>query len=144
MNGQQEISRLSREAEDLGEFLRRACQLRDRALTTGGVEAGLSRNAFSSYVHGHRRPSAEAAGKIARYFGVSQTSIMKLAGFEVAELDEELLEGVDELVRDMVRALNAEELNDWLQYGDLLLLRRERRERMETAGGEQEKLGRGS
>jgi hypothetical protein len=47
----------------------------------------------------------------------------------VAELDEELLQGVDDLVRDMVRALNAEELNEWLQYGDLLLLRRERRER---------------
>jgi hypothetical protein len=54
---------------------------------------------------------------------------MKLAGFEVAALDEELLEGVDELVRDMVRALDAEELNEWLQYGDLLLLRRERQGR---------------
>ena len=54
---------------------------------------------------------------------------MKLAGLQVAELDEELLQGVDELVRDMVRALNAEELNEWLQYRDLLLLRRERRER---------------
>jgi hypothetical protein len=68
---------------------------------------------------------------MARYFGVSQASIMKLAGLEVAQLDEELLQGVDELVRDMVRALNAEELNEWLQYGDLLLLRRERRERVE-------------
>ena len=29
----------------------------------------------------------------------------------------------------LVRALNGEELNEWLQYGDLLLLRRERRER---------------
>jgi transcriptional regulator with XRE-family HTH domain len=131
MNGQQEISRLSREAKDLGEFLRRACQLRGKGLTTAGVEAGLSRNAFSSYVRGRRRPSAESAYKMARYFGVSQASIMKLAGLEVAELDEELLQGVDELVRDMVRALNAEELNEWLQYGDLLLLRRERRERVE-------------
>jgi transcriptional regulator with XRE-family HTH domain len=131
MNGQQEISRLSREAKDLGEFLRRACQLRGKGLTTAGVEAGLSRNAFSSYVRGRRRPSAESAYKMARYFGVSQASIMKLAGLEVAELDEELLQGVDELVRDMVRALNAEELNEWLQYGDLLLLRRERREMVE-------------
>ena len=134
MEGQQEISRLSREAKDLGEFLRRACQLRGKGVTVAGVEAGLSRNAFGSYIAGRRRPSAEAVGKIARYFGVSQTSIMKLAGFEVAELDEELLEGVDELVRDMVRALNAEELNEWLQYGDLLLLRRERRDRVEAAG----------
>ena len=129
MEGQQEISRLSREAKDLGEFLRRACQLRGKGVAVAGVEAGLSRNAFSSYIGGHRRPSAESAYKIARYFGVSQASIMKLAGLEVAELDEELLQGVDELVRDMVRALNAEELNEWLQYGDLLLLRRERRER---------------
>jgi transcriptional regulator with XRE-family HTH domain len=134
MNGQQEISRLSREAQDLGEFLRRACRLRGKGLTTAGVEAGLSRNAFSSYVRGRRRPSAESAYKIARYFGVSQASIMKLAGLEVAELDEELLQGVDELVRDMVRALNAEELNEWLQYGDLLLLRRERRERVQASG----------
>ncbi|MGB9300279.1 MAG: helix-turn-helix transcriptional regulator [Anaerolineae bacterium] len=134
MNGQQEISRLSREAKDLGEFLRRACQLRGKGLTTAGVEAGLSRNAFSSYVRGRRRPSAESAYKMARYFGVSQASIMKLAGLEVAELDAELLQGVDELVRDMVRALNAEELNEWLQYGDLLLLRRERRERAGASG----------
>jgi hypothetical protein len=60
---------------------------------------------------------------------------MKLAGLEVAELDEELLQGVDEIVRDMVRALNAEELNEWIQYGDLLLLRRERRERVERMEG---------
>ena len=56
---------------------------------------------------------------MARYFGVSQASIMKLAGLQEAELDEELLQGVDELVRDVVGALNAEELNEWLQYGDL-------------------------
>ena len=51
------------------------------------------------------------------------------------------LEGVDELVRDMVRALNAEELNEWLQCGDLLLLRRERRERVEASGEVQGELG---
>ena len=135
MDGQQEISRLSREAKDLGEFLRRACQLCGRGLTIASVQAGLSRNAFSSYVLGYRRPSAESAYKIARYFGVSQANIMKLAGLEVAELDEELLQGVDEIVRDMVRALNAEELNEWIQYGDLLLLRRERRERVERMEG---------
>jgi transcriptional regulator with XRE-family HTH domain len=129
MEGQQEISRLSREAKDLGEFLTRACQLRGKGITTASVEAGLSRNGFSSYVRGLRRPSALSAYKIARYFGVSQASIMKLAGLQVAELDEGVLQGVDELVRDMLRALNAEELNEWLQYGDLLLLRRERRER---------------
>jgi transcriptional regulator with XRE-family HTH domain len=132
MDGQQEISRLSREARDLGEFLLRACQLRGRAQTTASVEAGLSRTAFTSYIRGRRRPSAQSAYKMARYFGVSQASILKLAGLQVAELDEELLQGVDELVRDMVRALNAEELNEWLQYGDLLLLRRERRERVEA------------
>jgi transcriptional regulator with XRE-family HTH domain len=134
MEGQQEISRLSREAKDLGEFLRRACQLRGKGVANAGVEAGLSRNAFSSYIGGHRRPSAESAYKIARYFGVSQASIMRLAGLEVAGMDEGLLEGVDEIVRDMVRALNAEELNEWLQYGDLLLLRRQRRERVEASG----------
>ena len=130
MDGQQEISRLSREAKDLGEFLTRACQLRGKPLTVASAEAGLSRTAFTSYIGARRRPSAQSAGKMARYFGVSQASLLKLAGIEVAELDEELLQGVDELVRDMVRALNAEELNEWLQYGDLLLLRRQRRERI--------------
>jgi len=131
VDGQQEISRLSREAKDLGEFLTRACQLRGKPLTVASAEAGLSRTAFTSYIGGSRRPSAQSACMIARYFGVSQASILKLAGLQVAELDEELLQGVDELVRDMVRALNAEELNEWLQYGDLLLLRRQRRERVE-------------
>jgi transcriptional regulator with XRE-family HTH domain len=135
MDGQQEISRLSREARDLGEFLQRACQLRGKPLTTASVEAGLSRSAFTSYIQGRRRPSAEATYKMARYFGVSQASIMKLSGLQVEELDEGLLQGVDEIVRDMVRALNGEELNEWLQYGDLLLLRRERRERVERMEG---------
>ncbi|HUW95417.1 MAG TPA: hypothetical protein VMW58_06485, partial [Anaerolineae bacterium] len=65
---------------------------------------------------------------------VSQASIMKLAGLQVAELDEELLKGVDALAHDMVRALTAEELNEWLQYGEFLLLRRVRRQRMDTSG----------
>ena len=65
---------------------------------------------------------------------MSQASIMKLAGLEVAELDEELLRGVDPQVQDMVRALTPEELNEWLRHGDLLLLRRERRQRMGTSG----------
>lgn len=134
MDGQQEISRLSRDAKDLGEFLTLACRLRGKAVTTAAVEAGLSRNAFSSYIIGHRRPSAESTCKMARYFAVSQARIMKLAGLQVAELDEELLEGVDALVQDMVRALTAEELNEWLRYGDLLLLRRESRKRMGTGG----------
>ena len=135
MDGQQEISRLSREAKDLGEFLTRACQLRGKPLTVASAEAGLSRTAFTSYIGGRRRPSAQSACKMARYFGVSQASIMKLAGIQVAELDQELLQEVDELVRDMVRALNAEELNEWLQYGDLLLLRRQRQERVEAREG---------
>jgi len=134
MDGQQEISRLSREAMDLGEFLTRACHLRGKALTTASVEAGLSRNGFSSYLRGRRRPSADSAYKMARYFGVSQASIMKLAGLQVAELDEELLKGVDALAHDMVRALTAEELNEWLQFGEFLLLRRWRRQRMDTSG----------
>ena len=41
------------------------------------------------------------------------------------------LDAVDALVQDMVRAVTAKELNERLQYGDMLLLRRERRERME-------------
>jgi transcriptional regulator with XRE-family HTH domain len=131
MNGQQEISRLSREAKDLGDFLRRACRLRGKGVARGSVEAGLSHNAFSSYIGGHRRPSAESAYRIAQYFGVSPASIMKLGGVEVNEFDDDLLKGVDEQVRDMVRALNAEELNEWLQFGDMLLLRRQRRERLE-------------
>ena len=131
MDGQQEISRLSREAKDLGEFLARACELRGKSRRAVSLEAGLNASAISHYVRGSRRPSAEAAAKIARYFGVSQARILRLAGLEVGELDEELLEGVDEQVLDMVRALTAEELNEWLQYGDLLLLRRERRGRVE-------------
>ncbi len=137
MEGQQEISRLSREAKDLGDFLRPACQLRGRAISAASVEAGFSHNAFNSYIGGHRRPSAESAYRIARYFGVSPASIMKLGGLDVGGFDEDLLKGVDDLVRDMVRALNAEELNEWLQFGDMLLLRRQRRERLEAREGEQ-------
>lgn len=127
MTIQQEISRLVWEAEDLAEFLEEACRLRRKAVTVASVEAGLSRNGISSYIAGRRRPSAESAYKLARYFGVPQAQILRLAGLETAGVDLETLEGLGDGIRDIAVALDAEELNEWIQFGEMLLLRRERR-----------------
>jgi len=129
---QGEIGRLVWEAEDLGEFLKEACRLRDKPITVASEEAGLSRNAISSYITGQRRPSATSTYKLARYFGVPQAQIMRLAGLEVAGVDEELLEGLTDVVRNIMVAMDAKELNEWIQYGEMLLVWKDRKMRVEA------------
>ncbi len=129
---QGEIGRLVWEAEDLGEFLREACRLRDKPVTVASDEAGLSRNAISSYITGQRRPSATSTYKLARYFGVPQAQIMRLAGLDVAGVDEELLEGLTDVVRNIMVAMDAKELNEWIQYGEMLLVWKDRKMRVEA------------
>jgi transcriptional regulator with XRE-family HTH domain len=129
---QGEIGRLVWEAEDLGEFLKEACRLRDKPVTVASEDAGLSRNAISSYITAQRRPSATSTYKLARYFGVPQAQIMRLAGLEVAGVDEELLEGLTEVVRDIMVAMDAEELADWVQFGEMLLVWKDRKMRVEA------------
>jgi len=129
---QGEIGRLVWEAEDLGEFLKEACRLRDKPVTVASEEAGLSRNAISSYITGQRRPSATSTYKLARYFGVPQAQIMRLAGLEVAGVDEELLEGLTDVVRNIMVAMDAKELNEWIQYGEMLLVWKDRKMRVEA------------
>jgi transcriptional regulator with XRE-family HTH domain len=103
------------------------------------VEAGLSRNTISSYIRGRRRPSATSTYRLARYFGVPQAQIMRLAGLEVAGVDQELLEGLMDVVRDIMVAMDAKELNEWIQYGEMLLLWKERRRRAEAFEREMKK-----
>jgi len=136
---QQEIGRLVWEAEDLGDFLKEACRLRGKRVTVASVEAGLSRNTISSYIRGRRRPSATSTYRLARYFGVPQAQIMRLAGLEVAGVDQELLEGLMDVVRDIMVAMDAKELNEWIQYGEMLLLWKERRRRAEAFEREMKK-----
>lgn len=121
------IGRLVWEAEDLGEFLQEACRLRGKAVTVASEEAGLSRNAMSSYITGKRRPSATSTYKIARYFAVPQAQIMRLAGLEVAGVDADLLEGLSDVVRGLMVAMDSKQLNEWIQYGEMLIMWKERR-----------------
>ena len=136
---QEDIGRLATRAKDLGEFLTEACRLRGKRITVASVEAGLSRNALSSYVTGKRRPSATSTYKLARYLGVPQAQIMRLAGLEVAGVDQELLEGLTDVVRNIMVAMDAKELNEWIQYGEMLLVWRERRRRVEALEAESER-----
>jgi transcriptional regulator with XRE-family HTH domain len=127
MTIQQEIGRLSREARDLSEFLERACKLRGVGVTRASVDAGLSTNAISSYILGRRRPSAESAYKLARYFGVTQGTILRLGGVKSAELEIEELKALGGEVHRVALALDSEELRQWIEYGEMLLLRRQRK-----------------
>jgi transcriptional regulator with XRE-family HTH domain len=136
---QEEIGRLVRESEDLGEFLKEACRVIGKPVTVASVEAGLSPNGFTSYISGRRRPSATTTYRLARYFGVPQAQIMRLAGLEVAGVDEDLLEGLTDVVRNIMLAMDAKELNEWIQYGEMLLLWRERRMRVDAEHGEIER-----
>lgn len=137
MTTQQEIDRLSSESEDLSEFLSEGCKLRGKGVARASVEAGLSRNTISSFILKKRRPSPGSAFKLARYFGVPMVRILRLVGFETGAPGMEVLEAFGDAVRTMALALDAEELNEWLQFGEMLLLRRERR-MMEVAHGQVE------
>ena len=137
MTTQQEIGRLTVEAEDLPEFLKEACRLRGKGLVRASVEAGLSGNTLSSFVLGKRSPSPTSAYKLARYFGVPVVAIMRLAGQETGSVPAPEMEGVAGEVRSLVMALDEQELREWMGFGEMLLLRRERR-LMEEARGEVE------
>jgi len=136
VNVEHEIGRLSGEAQDLGEFLEKACKLRQKAVTRASEEAGLSRNSISSFILGSRRPSVDSVHALARYFGVPERNILRLAG-HTDTVPAAILEGLGEVVGLMVRSMDAEELNEWIQFGEMLLLRRQRRmmeERHEVEG----------
>ena len=135
---QGEIGRLVWEAEDLAEFLKEACLLKEKPVTVASEEAGLSRNAINSYIRGKRRPSATSTYRLALYFGVPQAQIMRLAGLEVAGVDQDLLEGLTEVVRDLMVAMDSKQLNEWIQYGEMLLMWKDYEMRVEAQGGEVE------
>lgn len=127
MTVQQQIGRLVWDAEDLAEFIRGACRLVGKGVTRASVEAGLSRNTFSSYVKGKRRPSARSAYMLARYFGVPEAQVLRLAGLEVAGVDLFRIDGLSDEMHRLINALNEDELEQWMEFGEMLLLRRQRR-----------------
>ncbi len=127
MTVQEEIGRLADEAEDLSEFIRKACALLGKGVTRASMEAGLSRNTFSSWVKGGRRPSAHSAWRAARYFGVREDQILRLAGIEFSAIRPDQLEDLAEDVHRILASLDEEEVQMWIDYGDLLVLGRQRR-----------------
>jgi len=137
MTVQEEISRLAQDCHDLSEFLTKACALKGKGVTRASVEAGLSRNTMNSYVEGVRRPSSASAYRLGRYFGVPESDILRLAGLPTSVVRWEQLEGLGEAVRVLVASMDEGELREWLQYGEMVLLRRERR-MMEESRGEVE------
>ena len=138
MNVEAEIGRLSREAKTLAEFLSGACRLRGKGVTRAAEEAGLARNAISSFICGTREPSTRSVHLLARYFGVGDVEILRLVGYADAT-PHHVLDGVSDVVLNLIRGLDEEEIAEWLEYGEMMMLRRQRRlmeaGREEVAGG---------
>ena len=136
MNVVHEIGRLAAEAQSLSEFLEKACKLRGIPVTRASEEAGLSRNSISSFILGTRSPSVDSVHALAKYFAIPTRDILRLAGHSdtVPAAD---LEGLGDVVAHLMRSMNAEEINEWIQFAEMLLLRRQRRimeERREVEG----------
>jgi transcriptional regulator with XRE-family HTH domain len=138
MTVHEEIGRLAEEAEDLAEFIVKACALLGKGVTRASAEAGLSKNTFSSWVKGKRRPSAHSAWRAARYFGVREDQILKLAGIEFSTMSPDDVEELAGDVHRILGSLDDEEVKMWMEYGELLLLRRQRRMMEEAQRGEVE------
>jgi transcriptional regulator with XRE-family HTH domain len=72
----------------LAEWLRRELRARNLSAREASLQAGLNKDAISSYLRG-TRPSPDSCRKLAAYFGVPETFILGLAG-HLAQGPEEL------------------------------------------------------
>ena len=124
---EESVRRLARESHGLAEFVLGACKLRGVGVTRASVEAGLSRGALSAYVRGARTPDCEAVVRVAGYFGVGVGDVLRLAGHGESGGVLREIEGLDEVVLGVASVLDERELSQWIEYGEMLLLLRQRR-----------------
>lgn len=113
------LIRLSETAENLSDFLVKACDLLNISYRRASLEARLSHSTVWSYVVGEaKHGSEETIARLALFFKVPEVNLLRLAGYTPRYVTAtHLLKEAE----DVFQVLTDEEREDWIKYGRLLL-----------------------
>ena len=117
---QDELTHLSETAENLADFLRKACGLMGISLRQASLQAGLSAGTIWNFIAGHtKRGDEDTITKLALFFKVPEVNLMALAGYgrpqrvsPTYRLEE---------AEAVWQVLTEEEKDKWIEYGKLLI-----------------------
>ena len=124
---QDELIHLSETAEDLPDFLKKACKLMGISLRHASLQAGLSAGTIWNFIAGHtRRGDEDTITKLALFFKVPEVNLLALAGYGRPQrvLPTHRLEEAEAVWQ----VLTDEEKDKWIEYGRLLIRARQREE----------------
>lgn len=118
-----QLLELSQTAEDVAQFLSKACALLHISYRQASLQAGLSHGAIWSIVSGKvKHGSPDTMAKLALFFKVPETSLLRLSGYTPRYMSPtRFLNEVD----DVYHSLTDEEKEDWVRYGTLLIRARD-------------------
>jgi len=121
---QDKLVRLSETAEDLPDFLRKACALLGISFRQASLQAGLSHGTIWNLIAGHtKRGDDETIAKLALFFKVPEANLRILAGYGPQCISLTYRLGEAERI---YQSLTDEEKDRWIEYGELLLRARSR------------------
>jgi transcriptional regulator with XRE-family HTH domain len=117
---QDKLIHLSETAEDLTDFLKKACEVLGISLRQASLQAGLSAGTIWNFIAGHtRRGDEDTITKLALFFKVPEVNLMALAGYGRPQrvLPTYRLEEAEAVWQ----VLTDEEKDRWIEYGELLI-----------------------
>jgi len=117
---QEKLIRLSETAENLPDFLKKACALMETSFRRASLQAGLSSGTIWNFIAGHtRRGDQETLTKLALFFKVPEVNLIALAGYGRPQriLPTYRLEEAEAVWQ----VLTDEEKDKWIEYGELLI-----------------------
>ena len=117
---QDELIRLSETADDLPDFLKKACAMMGTSLRQASLQAGLSAATIWNFIAGHtKRGDEDTITKLALFFKVPEVNLMALAGYGRPQrvLPTYRLEEAEAIWQ----VLTGEEKDKWIEYGELLI-----------------------
>jgi transcriptional regulator with XRE-family HTH domain len=119
VNAQAKLHELSATAEDLADFLERACKLLDLSFRQASLQAGLSHGTIWSIISNKvKHGDPDTIASLAVFFKVPEVNLLRLAGHTPKHISPtHLLENAE----DVYQSLTDEEKEDWIRYGRLLL-----------------------
>jgi transcriptional regulator with XRE-family HTH domain len=116
---QSELVYLSETAEDLGDFLKKACALLKISYRQVSLQAGFSHAAVWNLASGHiKRGNDNTIAKLALFFKVPEVNLRTLAGFGPQRISPTYGLGRAEAIFQL---LTDEEKDKWIEYGELLI-----------------------
>ena len=116
---QDKLVHLSETAENLGDFLKKACALLGISFRHASLQAGLSHGTIWNIIAGHtKRGDDETIAKLALFFKVPEINLRALAGYGPRCISPTHRLGEAERI---YQTLTDEEKDRWIEYGELLL-----------------------